>query len=401
MPILVMSRFRVLELGAAIAAPFCSALLADAGAEVYKIETERRPDNLRGNWPMFKEEAGLNNSYYYNIVNRNKRGITLDLLNQRGRETFLELVRLSDIVIENFAAGTMDRFDLPYETLRQANPSIVMLSLSGFGATGPAKDNVAYGPLLEAVTGMAGLGGYVGGRPMHSPFVFTDYCSAMYGANLILAALQRRLATGQGAHFDLAQVEVGLNVIPDAVLTAAVNGVEPLKRENRDEFATVHGVYPCRGHDTWVAIAARTDKEWEGLTAAMGRPAWSRRAAFRTLPARASNQGELDRHIAAWTRRRTREEAVDRLQRHGVAAGPVNTIKEAVEDPHLNERGALQPNRHPVLGSPIAYASPLNVTGIPRAIRHGAPLWGEHNGLVYKDLLGMDEARVEELGRVE
>ena len=386
-------RVRVLELGAAIASPFCCALLADAGAEVYKIETERRPDNLRANWPMAGGEAGLDRSYYYNLVNRGKRGLTLDLTKAEGRAAFLDLVRLSDVVVENFTAGTMHRLGLPYDVIRRANPSIVMLSLSGFGATGPSRDHVAYGPLLEAVTGMANLGGYRGGPPTHSAFVFTDYCSAMYGAVLVLSALHECMETGRGCYFDISQAEVALNLIPDAVHSYGVNGVLPGKQENRDAFVSVHGVYPCQGNDQWIVVAARTDDDWRRLCRAMGSPAWTRRAEFATPASRAAHAEDLDKRIARWTKRWPREEAIDLLQRHGVASGHVNTIADAVNDPHLQARGAYQVNRHPVVGDPLAYASPFNISGMPRAIRHGAPLWGQHNDLVTRDLVGLTHSQ--------
>lgn len=394
---LPMSRFRVLELGAAVAAPFCCSLLADAGAEVIKVETAKRPDNLRGNWPMHQGVTNREHSYYYNIMNRNKLGLTLDLTRTEGRETFLSLVSISDVVVENFAAGTMARLGLPFEALRRANPGVIMLSMSGFGATGPAKDYIAYGMLLEAVTGMAWLGGYESGPPVHSAFVYTDYCSAMYAANLVLGALLGRSATGEGACFDLSQAEVSLHLAPDAVLEAAVNGSVPQKREDRDEFVPVHGVYPCEGNDAWIAIAARTEGQWNGLCEAMGRPAWTGRLEFAGPAQRTAHQGELNGRIAHWTRQGTPAAAVAALQRHGVPARPVNNIRQVMEDPQIKARGAFQPNPHPIIGAPPAYASPVVMDGVPRTIRRGAPLWGEHNDHICRDLLGLSHRDVARL----
>ncbi|MEE9285470.1 MAG: CoA transferase [Dehalococcoidia bacterium] len=388
-PGLLAGRCRVLELGAAVAAPFCTALLADAGAEVIKIETERRPDNLRGNWPMHEGIAGRDRSLYYHIMNRNKRGLTLDLTHAQGREIFLDLVRISDVVVENFAAGTMERMGVPYDVLRRVNPGIVMVSSSGFGATGPARDHIAYGPLLEGVAGFASLNGYAGGPPTQSAFVYTDYLSAMYGVNLVLAALLDRMQTGRGAYFDLAQVEVALNAVPEAVLATAVNGVTPGKLENRDDFVPVHGVYPCRDEDKWIALAARTEEEWQGLCRALGRPAWTRERDFAGPVQRAAHRGELDRGIAKWTRRRSPQQAAAALQREGVAAMPVYNIEEVMGDSHIQARGAFQENPHPVIGPRPAYASPINIEGVARAIRQGAPLWGQDNAYVCQELLGL------------
>ena len=285
-----LAHLRVIELGTAIASPYATSLLADAGAQVIKIETERRPDNLRHNFPMLDGVGGLNRSFYFNIVNRNKLGLTLDLLHPDGRAQLLKLVGISDVVIENFAAGTMERMGIPYAVLRKANPGIVHVSLSGFGATGPTKNYVAYGPLLESVTGFAMLGGYQGGPPSNSAFVYTDYVSAMYGATLTLAGLARRQETGEGAYFDVSQAEVTFNAIPDAFLQYAVNGSIPQKRENRDEFIPVHGVYHCKGLEQWVTLGARTEEEWDALCKAIGDPAWARDTMFATPASRVANQ---------------------------------------------------------------------------------------------------------------
>ena len=333
---------RVVELGAAIASPFGAATLADAGAEVIKIETSKRPDNLRSNWPMAGGEAGPERSYYYNQVNRHAKSLTLDLTTEEGREAFLRLAALSDVVVENFAAGTMERLGVPYDMVRRANPSIVMLSLNGFGDTGPAKDFIAYGPLLEAVTGMAALGGYEGSPPAASTFVYTDYVSAMVGVTLMLAGLRRRTETGEGAYFNVAQAEVSLNTMPEAILDSAVNGVLLAKPEDRDPFVAVHGSFRCLGEDDadddWVAIAVRTDTHFRGLKEALGHPAWADDPRFASDEGRRAHATEIAEHVRQWTRRLPKHAAADtppqarrtrrggqrcpRLPRRAAPAGP-------------------------------------------------------------------------------
>ncbi len=398
---LPLTGLRVIELGAAIASPFGAATLADAGAEVIKIETAKRPDNLRSNWPMAGGEAGPERSYYYNQVNRHAKSLTLDLTTGEGRDAFLRLVALSDVVVENFAAGTMERLGVPYDVIRRANPSIVMLSLNGFGDTGPAKDFIAYGPLLEAVTGMAALGGYEGGPPAASTFVYTDYVSAMVGVVLMLSGLRRRTETGEGAYFNVAQAEVALNTMPEAILDCALNGVLPAKPEDRDPFVAVHGSFRCLGEDDadddWMAIAVRTEAHFRGLATAMGHPAWADDPRFATDEGRHVHAAEIADHIRQWTRRLPKHEAADTLRKHGVPAAAVNDVRDSLEEPQLQARGSLQRVRHPVIGEAWTYPSPLNLEGVPREIRRGAPLWGEHNDYVCRDLLGMPPGDVEHL----
>ena len=398
---LPLAGLRVIELGAAIASPFGAATLADAGAEVIKIETAKRPDNLRSNWPMAGGEGGPERSYYYNQVNRHARSLTLDLTTAEGRDAFLRLVALSDVVVENFAAGTMERLGVPYDAIRGANPSIVMLSLNGFGDTGPARDFIAYGPLLEAVTGMAALEGYEGGPPTHSTFVYTDYVSAMVGVTLMLAGLRRRAETGEGAYFNVAQAEVALHTIPEPILDCAMNGVLPAKPEDRDPFVAAHGSFRCLGEDDadddWVALAVCTDAHFRGLAEAMGRPAWAEDSRFATDEGRRAHAVEIADRIAQWTRRLPKHEAAETLRKQGVPAAAVNDVRDALEEPHLQARGSFQRVRHPVIGEAWTYPSPLNLEGVPREIRRGAPLWGEHNDYVCRNLLGMPSSEVADL----
>jgi len=401
-PLLPLAGLRVIELGAAIASPFGAALLADAGAEVIKVETEKRPDNLRGNWPMAGGEPGRERSYYYNQVNRHTLGLTLDLTTTSGKDIFLQLARVSDVVVENFSFGTMERLGVPYDLIREANPSIIMLSLNGFGDSGPAKNNIAYGPLLEAITGMASLGGYRDGPPVHSAFVYTDYVSAMVGATLMLSALHRRNETGQGAYFNVAQAEVALNAIPEALLQQAVNGTLPTKMEDQDDFVPVHGSFPCRNDstdrdDSWIAIAIRTDTQWKGLGAAAGQPNWASDDRFATEAGRRDHAEAIKAHITRWTRGLNKQAAADLLRTHGVPAASIDHIRDVIQNPHLIQRGSFQRVLHPVIGEAWTYASPLNIEGLPREIRRGAPLWAEHNGHICHDILGLSNNEVSEL----
>lgn len=388
---------RVLELGTAVAAPYCCSLLAGAGAEVIKVETAKRPETLRANFPMKDGVAGQDRSYYFTIMNRDKLGMTLDLTQESGRNAFLELVTVSDVIVENFSAGTMDRLGLPFHLLRRANPAIVLLSMSGFGATGPTKHYIAYGPLLEGVSGMAALFGYKNAPPTASPWVYTDYISGMYGVGLVMAALQGRLATGRGCHIDLSQIEVTVNIVADAFLAAANNAAVPVKVEDRDEFVFLQGAFPCAGDDKWVAISVRTEEEWLRLCDALGNPEWTRRADLADALQRAANIESLERHVGEWTKQRSPEHVITPLRSKGLVAAEVLSVGEVIHTPQTKARRAYVDNPHPIVGTQPAYASPLYVHGLSRDLLRHAPFWGHHNDYVTKEVLGMSPADVERL----
>jgi crotonobetainyl-CoA:carnitine CoA-transferase CaiB-like acyl-CoA transferase len=323
--------------------------------------------------------------------------MTLDLTQESGRNAFLDLVRVSDVIVENFSAGTMDRLGLPFPLLRRANPGIVLLSMSGFGATGPTKQYIAYGPLLEGVSGMAALFGYKDAPPTASPWVYTDYISGMYGVGLVMAALQGRLAKGRGCHIDLSQIEVTVNIVADAFLAAANNGAIPVKQENRDQFVFLQGNFPCAGDDAWVALSVRTEEEWERLCIAMGNPEWTRAPAFADALQRTANIEVLELRLSEWTAQRPPEAVVAAFRGAGLPAAQVLSVGQVIHERHAQARRAYVDNPHPIIGVQPAYASPLFVHGLSRDLLRHAPLWGQHNDYVCKEVLGMTQAEVERL----
>ena len=396
-PATMLSKLRILELGTAVAAPYCCALLADAGAEVIKVETAKRPETIRANFPMKDDVPGPDRSYYFTIMNRDKLGMTLDLTQESGRQAFLDLVRVSDAIVENFSAGTMDRLGLSFEVLRRANPGVVLLSMSGFGATGPTKHYIAYGPLLEGVSGMAALAGYKDKPPTASAWVYTDYISGMYGVGLVMAAMLGRRNTGRGCHIDLSQIEVTVNIVADAFLAAANNGAIPVKQENRDEGVFLQGCFPCEGDDKWIALSVRTEEEWFRLCDAMGNPGWTRQPEFADALARFENIEALERRVGEWTKRFSIDDVVSALRRRNLAVSPVLSVAEVLHNEHTRARHAFVDNPHPIVGTQPAYASPLYVHGESRELMRHAPLWGQHNDYACKDILGMTQADVERL----
>ena len=392
---LPMEGYRILELGAAIASPYATGLCGDLGAEVIKIETQRRPDNMRYAAGVDPAPNPLDGGLLFNGINRNKRGMTLDLLTPGGRELFLQMVRTADAVVENFSAGTMDTFGLPYAVLRRERPDLIMISLSGFGATGPYKDCVAYGIVLEGLAGMLNVEGYEGDRPLETPFTYNDYISSMYGAHLLQSALYRRLSTGQGLYVDFAEAEVSLSLVPQGILAWLLHQESWRRDANEDHFSLVRDTYPCRGDDAWVAINVTDGAQWRGVCRAIGR------TDLHTL----ADQGHavqrkeaMDAAIAAWTRTRSPQEASEALQALGVPAGPAYTMDQTLQNPHVVERNVITKDAlHPYTKGRRVPEPPLRITGVPRDIRLPAPCWGQDNAYVVRDLLGHGDEEYDRL----
>jgi crotonobetainyl-CoA:carnitine CoA-transferase CaiB-like acyl-CoA transferase len=391
--------FRIIELGAAVAAPYCATMCADLGAEVIKIESKRRPDNMRHASTTVPSPNGLDGGFLYNAINRNKRGVSLDLTTREAKQLFLELARTADAVVENFAAGTMEKlFGLGYETLRKERPDLIMISLSGYGATGPYKDRVAYGIVLESLAGMVQLEGYKGGRPYETPITYNDYISALHGFQLLSAALMRRGKTGKGTYIDFAEFEETLFLVPEGLFDWLVNRRERTRDGNHNDFIPIHGTYRCQGNDSWVAIAAVTEPQWRGLCNALGKGDWLTDTRLATHEGRMAQREVLEADITAWTSQRTREEATALLQQAGVPAGPAYQVNETLADPHVVARQVLAKDAmHPYTKGKHVPLTPLRLDGLPREMRFPAPIWGKDNDYLCHELLGRSKDAVEKM----
>lgn len=387
--------FRILQLGQAVASPYLASLCGSLGADVIKIENRRRPDNMRYVNGVDPAPNPLDGGLLFNAINLNTRSALLDLTMPEGRALFLELVKTADAVAENYAAGTMERFGLGYEALRRVRPDLVMISLSGFGATGPLKDCVAYGIVVEGMAGMMHAQGYREGRPLETPFTYNDYISALYGTHLLISALYRRMHTGEGLYADFAESEITLHLVHQGVLDWMLNGRNQERQGNWDDFYPIHGCYPCRGEDAWVAVVAGADDQWQGLCRAIGREDWLSDPRLRTREGRMAHREELEAGLRAWTRQRTPTEVMQALQRHGVPAGPAYQVNETLADPHVRARGVVvKDSLHPHTKGRLVAPLPLRMTGVPREVRMSAPTWGNANRQVYGELLGLPAAEI-------
>ncbi len=395
---------RVIDLTQVWAGPYCTRILGDMGAEVIKIEAAEHWDQLRGLGGLPPEtERAYNKSAYFNHNNRNKLGATLDLAHPRGRELFLELVKLSDVVIENYRAEVMDRLGLAYEALRGVRDDIIMISMPSHGKSGPERDYVAYGTNIEQLSGVVSLSGYEGGEPMKSGISFGDPMAGTAAAGAVALALHYRRRTGKGQFIDLAQREALTTFVGAEMLGYRMSGELPRPAGNRHPFHAPHDVYRCAARDEsddpWVAIACESDAQFASLCAVIGREDLASDPRFAAERDRHRHQDELHAPISAWTSQRDKYAAMHELQAAAVPAGAVLAVSDLTADAHLRARGFWERVDDPDAGSWEMEGPAWLLTSSPAHIRMPAPNFGEHNGYVFKQLLGLSDAELAQLER--
>ncbi|MGA2409993.1 MAG: CoA transferase [Candidatus Binataceae bacterium] len=400
---LPLAGIRVLDFTWAWAGPFCTMQLAHLGAEVIRIETTARPGCVTRLVPPFADNVpGPNRAGYFNQYNQGKRAITLNLAKPEATDIACALAKHCDIVVDNFAAGIMDKLGLGYEKLRSIKPDIIMIQMSGYGQTGPFKGFVGYGPPASAASGMFHGTGYPGGDPMEIGISYPDPNAGIFGAFALMAALTHRALTGEGQYIDQSQWETALVLMPEGMLDYEFNQREPERKGNRDILMAPHNCYKAAGDDeTWVAIAAGNEEEWRAFCGAMGKPELASDPHFATNTLRKQNEDALDAIITDWTKDRDRWEITRLLQGVGVAAFPSMSNKDLAEDPHLHERGFLVQLEHPEVGKRIHAGIPWRMSDTPCAIKGAAPLRGADTEDVLKTFLGYTRDRIEQSRKAE
>ena len=366
---------RVVDLSWIIAGPTATRFMAAMGAEVIKVGSARRPDpSTRG--PAFQ------------AYNQSKLYCALNISSPEGLELVKQLIAVSDVVIENFAVGVIDRLGLSYEAASAARPDIIMVSSSGTGHSGPHKDYVAYGSLLQHYTGWNSISGNPQGEPVPGG-LWADPWVGMELAMVTSAALNNRALTGQGQYIDFSMAEALTAGIPGAILDYQMNHRLPEPMGNRDARYAPHGVYHCVGADRWVAIAVTNDEEWQSLCGVIQRPDLAEDPSFADAEGRRTHQDELDAAITQWTTLLEDHEATRRLQEAGVPSGPSLDICRVFNDPHLREVGyisQIQTRDGELRELP---GLPWRLEGGEEPIFTEAPVLGQHNEYVYQELLGL------------
>jgi crotonobetainyl-CoA:carnitine CoA-transferase CaiB-like acyl-CoA transferase len=405
----LLAGLRVLELTVAWAGPFCGKLLAGYGAQVIKIEAPHRPDLHRGSLQPTPGGAGTypqndpgehpwNRAGLFNERHRNKLGLSLDLAAPEGKAILEKLVALADVLLVNFRARMLDNLGLDYPVLQEINPQLILVLMPGFGVTGPYKDLSAFGTTIEAITGATELTGYPDDLPLMSGITWPDPVSGLLAAGAILAALRERGRTGHGRLIELSQMEVAVGFLGAPILDYAVNGRLQGRAGNRHNVMAPHGVYRCRGEDEWLALSIWTDAQWRALAGALGGPELASAPRFATRTARLRRRDELDARVEAWTREQDRDEAAERLRAAGVPAAPVRRHAELMADAHLAARRFFETVAHPETGSfPYQAMAGFRLERTPGHADRPAPMFGQHNDYVLRELLGLDAAEVADL----
>jgi crotonobetainyl-CoA:carnitine CoA-transferase CaiB-like acyl-CoA transferase len=381
----ILHNIRILDFSWVLAGPYATRLLADFGAEVIKVQ------------PLSAEPPDYYSRGYYNIWNRNKLGITLNLGKPEGIDLAKKLVKLSDAVVENFSPRVMANWGLDYLELQKLRPDIIMLSLSLMGQSGPWRDYSGFGPTAQAFSGITHLTAYTGQPSLGIGYSLGDHVSGLYGSLALLGALEYRHQTGLGQYIDLSQSEAMTSLLSDAILDYTQKGSESVPIGNSSSQSAPYGVYRCSGKDRWCAISATTDKEWEGFKAGLGKPGWADEERFTTLQNRLQNVEALDGLVQAWTIQHSAEEVMQLLQKQGVPAGIVQNAADLTRDPQLKERGFFVELGHPYLGRTVSDASPIRFSEKAAEYKRAAPSSGQDNEYIYEELLGLSRDEVKRL----
>jgi crotonobetainyl-CoA:carnitine CoA-transferase CaiB-like acyl-CoA transferase len=392
---------RVIDFSMGWAGPICTRTLADLGADVIKIEAIQYPDWWRGvdRRPAYVLEQMYEKSVRYCIMNRNKRGITLDLTRPQGLNLAKRLLADADLVVDNYSVAVLPKLGLGYEVLSKRNPKLVMMSMSAFGAGSVHRDCRAYGSTLEQGSGLPSVVGDANGPPVMSHTAFGDAVGGLNGCAAVLTALIHAGLTGKGQFIDLAQIECMMPFAAPWIVANSIDGKEPVKYGNRHPDFVPHGCFPCAGGDNWVVIAVASDAMWPKLASLLGCADWVADETLKSAAGRRPVESEIEAVITQWTSTRTPDDAMTALQGAGIAAGVARMPIELLNDPQLHARGFIQEIDRAFIGKHPQPSMPFRETEKPFPIRSEPPTLGEHNREILGGILGLSAAEIDQLAR--
>lgn len=386
-----LSHIRILDLSRIMAGPWAGQIFADLGADVIKVERAGAGDDTRS-WgpPYLKDKDGKDTreSGYFLSVNRGKRSIELDLSNAKDQDVVRELAKRSDIVLENFKVGTLQRYGLAYEQLRAVNPKLIYCSITGFGQTGPYRDNAAYDFMIQGMGGLMSVTGErdsaPGGGPQKVGVPIVDIMTGMYSTIACLAALARRNETGKGEYIDIGMLDVSVSFLANQAMNYLVSGKTPSRSGNRHPNIQPQDVFPCR--DGYVVVACGNDGQYRKFCEALGRPELADDPRFVDNKSRVINLSILHPIICECLKTRDLADWLRELEARGVPCGPINTIPMVFEDPQIKHRQMLRDLPHPVSGSVKQVVSPMKFQNAPLSFDRPPPMLGEHTEEILREL---------------
>ncbi|MGY3573004.1 CaiB/BaiF CoA transferase family protein [Bradyrhizobium sp. USDA 4504] len=392
---------RVIDFSMGWAGPLCTRTLADLGADVIKIEAIQYPDWWRGvdRRPAYIDAQMYEKTVRFCFMNRNKRGITLDLRRPRGLALAKRLLAGADIVVDNYSVDVLPKFGLGYDVLKTLNPRLVMMSMSAFGAKSANRDCRAYGSTLEQGSGLPSVIGNADSQPVMSHIAFGDAVGGLNGCAAVLVALIHARNTGQGQFIDLAQVECMMPFAAPWITVHSMDGTPPRRYGNRHPQFVPHGCFRCAGEDNWIMVAATNEDMWRRLALVIGRPDWAADQSLKSEEARRDIEDVLERGIQAWTLTRDADQAMSELQAAGVAAGVARLPVDLLKDRHLRSCAFLQEVERAFIGSHPQLSLPIREGSEPYPIRAAAPTLGQHNREILSGLLGLSDIEIAHLVR--
>ena len=407
MPPLPLEGIRVLDSTYVFALPYTGGQLADLGAEVIKIEGPGRPDITRGGglYGTFPDnepgEDWWNRPSTYQLLNRGKRSLVLDMSREEGREIFRELVTVSDVVMENFTPRVMRRWGLDYPNLRKLRPDIIMVSNTGYGhGDGPYSSYPAQATTQEGTHGHCWVTGYPGDEPSKAGRSFVDFLSTWSAMLAIGSALRYRNRTGRGQWIDIGMYQAGVMFLSEYLMDAIVNGREGERIGNRHPYRAPQGAYPAAGEDEWIALSVADKHQWRALCRLMERSDLAGDARLGSVQGRQARHDEIDAAISEWTRQHDKYELMHRMQGVGIASGPVLSGKDVHFDSHYRSRNFLERVKYPEdsgMGERIIMGRPYKLSKTPLEVQGPAPKFGQDNVALLESLLGKPAQRVNQL----
>ncbi len=385
----------VLDLSTIISGGMATSMFADFGAEVIKVEYPKGGDPLRA-WGPFVQGQ----SVWWKVVSRNKKSITLNLGRPKGQAVLLDMARRADVLVENFRPGTLEKWDLAPARLLDVNPRLVVLRISGFGQTGPYRHRAGFGTVAEAMSGLVAITGFPTTPPLAPPIPLADEVAALMGALAALMAVYARQTSGRGQVVDTSLYEPLFRLLIPHITQYRLLGVEVHRSGNQSAFAAPRNLYRA-GDGTWIAVSATTQRVFERLAGAIGRPDLVEDPRFRDNAARTQHRDALDTVLAAWMAARTQEEILPLLEESGAVAGPVYDVRRILRDPQYAAREDVTTAADPDLGEiPMVGIIP-KLSATPGTVRWPGPPLGAHNREIYGEWLGLDDQAITELQEEE